>query len=205
MSGFLTPHFELSQDDEFVRVRIRLPHLRTDEGEFYVLDNEFKFYLKPYFLRLTFRNRLVEDGRERAEHDLSTSMLTVWLPKETHGQHFDDLGMLSELLRKPAPPERTRGPLIEVLSSTSAAGEGDDGMDGSGAGTSEGRSATVADSAAAEEGEEEGEEEDDGGWMAMADQALPPLSAGGASYGFNGAYSGVFAGLDDTELLLLQV
>ena len=47
----ITPHFELSQDDEFVLVRIKLPHLKADEGEFYVCDREFKFHLKPYFLR----------------------------------------------------------------------------------------------------------------------------------------------------------
>ena len=36
-SGFLTPHFTLSQDADFVIVRIRLPHLlATSEGEFYV-------------------------------------------------------------------------------------------------------------------------------------------------------------------------
>ena len=67
--SMITPHFELSQDEAFVHVRIRLPHLRAKEdGEFYVLDNEFKFFLRPYFLRLTFRQQLVEDGRERAEH-----------------------------------------------------------------------------------------------------------------------------------------
>ena len=48
MAGFITPHFELSQDTEFVRVTIRLPHLRaTSEGEFYVDGKEFKFHLRP--------------------------------------------------------------------------------------------------------------------------------------------------------------
>ena len=36
--GMLTPSFELSQDADFVLVRIRLPHLKADEGEFYVFE-----------------------------------------------------------------------------------------------------------------------------------------------------------------------
>ena len=177
----LTPHFELSQDDEFVYVRIRLPHLRAEEGEFYVLDNEFKFFLKPYFLRLTFRNRLVEDGREHCEHDLSSGILTIRLPKETTGQTFDDLNMLSELLRK---PDRTaaRRPLIEVVGSEDGAAP----MEGS---------------------DDDDFDELDPGDVEV-DQQLPMggLSLGsGAKYGFNGAHSGCFVGLDeDGELLLLR-
>ena len=117
MSGFLTPHFTLSQDDAFVHVRIRVPHLRAStEGEFYVLDREFKFFLRPYFLRLTFQQSLVEDGRERAEHDLSSGMLTVWLPKATHGERFEGLDMLTELLRRPTPKPRTLKRFNSIMS-----------------------------------------------------------------------------------------
>ena len=66
-------------------MRIRIAHLRADEGEFYVDGHEFKFYLRPYFLRLTFKQSLVEDGREEAKHDASDGMLTCRLPKATPG------------------------------------------------------------------------------------------------------------------------
>ncbi len=194
MSGFLTPSFELSQDADFVIVRIRLPHLKADEGEFYVLDREFKFHLRPYFLRLTFRHSLVEDGRERAEHDLDSGVLTVWLPKATPGEHFEGLHLLTELLRKPsATPTR---PLIEVVSSSAATDgermcvEGDAGEEGAAS-------------------DEEDDLEGDLGHLAEADQQLPPLVSEGsggavAAYGFNGAYSRIFVGLEDEELVELR-
>ena len=33
-----------TQDDEFVVVAIRVRHVRADDMDFYVLDEEFKFY-----------------------------------------------------------------------------------------------------------------------------------------------------------------
>ena len=183
MAGFITPHFELSQNGTFVIVAIRLPTLRsTEEGEFYVLDREFKFHLKPYFLRLTFRQSLVEDGRERAEHDIASGVLRVWLPKAVPGEHFAGLDMLTELLRK---PDKPRGPLIEVVGSSAS---GDGGADGSGGGG--------------------GDSGDSGDGMSgdefQVDQELPSLATCGsaAAYGFNGAYSGVFTGLAGEGLVL---
>ena len=189
----ITPHFELSQTEEFVLVRIKLPYLKADEGEFYIDGCEFKFHLKPYFLRLTFRQPLVEDDRERAEHDIDSGVLTVWLPKATAGQHFEGLDMLTELLRKPARP--ARGPLIEVIGSSEAAGsdgaggpcasEDGDGMDVND--TDDGMS-DIDEALAAE---------------AEVEQTLPSLlTAAGCAYGFDNAHSGVFAGLESDELLL---
>ena len=174
----LTPLFELSQDDDFVMVRIRIPHLRADEGEFYIEGCSFKFYLKPYFLRLTFEQPLVEDGRERAEHDMSRGTLGVWLPKANAGEHFENLSMLTELLRKPAREPAGR-PRIEVVGSEPA--EGGD--------------------AEAEDSEAEEEEVD-----AEAEQsvALEELRGASSAYGFNRSYSAAFVGLDDADVLQLK-
>ncbi|EOD36940.1 hypothetical protein EMIHUDRAFT_42339, partial [Emiliania huxleyi CCMP1516] len=184
----LTPRFDLSQDEEFVHVRLRVPHIRMDDGEFYIDGHEFKFHLKPYFLRLTFRARLCEDGREHASYDAVAGVLAVRLPKETPGQHFEDLHMLSELLRRPQPPAGRGGgaggpgasrgaPLIE---------EGDEGG-----------------------GESEGDEE---AWAEMlahdaeAEQALPtddPELRPSTAYGFNGRHAGLFRGLEAEAVLEL--
>ena len=178
----ITPHFEVSQDADFVEVRIKVPHLKMEDGEFYVDGHEFKFHLRPYFLRLTFKQELTEDGRETATHDVSTGILTVRMPKATPGEHFEDLGMLSELLRKPdRSAARSGGPLIEVLSST--------------------------EHASAEDGESvDAEAMDDAALEAEAEveQALPTTDEllGRARYGFNDAYSGVFVGLEGEEDLL---
>lgn len=184
----ITPHFEVTQDSDFVEVRIKVPHLRMEDGEFYVDGHEFKFHLRPYFLRLTFKQELTEDGRETATHDASAGILTVRVPKATPGEHFEDLGMLSELLRKPdRATARSGGPLIEVLSSTEHA-SGEDGMDDEQHGDAE-----AMDDAAIEA-------------EAEVEQALPTTDEllGRVRYGFNDAYSGVFVGLEAEEVLQLR-
>ena len=47
----LTPIFELDQDDDFVIVKIKVPHAKLDSTEVDFDDYEFKFFSKPYFLR----------------------------------------------------------------------------------------------------------------------------------------------------------
>lgn len=211
----ITPRFDLEQDDEFVLVRITLPHAKLEEGEFDIDGCQFKFHLKPYFLRqdrrplgraapplrarapaadraagptrvcraarrLTFRHALVEDGRERASYDWESRVLTVHLPKAERGLHFGGLQTLAELL---APPKRARlPPKIEVLSSTPAAGAdapAADGADGGGGG--------------GDGSEWEAEQ------SAEAAAGLDALVGARAGYGFNRAYSRVFAHVPPSE------
>ena len=176
----ITPHFEVSQDADFVTIRIRVPHVHMEDGEFYVQAHEFKFHLRPYFLRLTFRQLLTEDGREAATYDASAGVLSVRVPKATPGEHFDDLGMLSELLRKPdrsAAPKR--GPLIEVMSST----------------TAEGAEADEDDDACEDDEDDDADIDEAIAADCEVDQELPSADAllGRVRYGFNDAYSAVRA------------
>ena len=183
----ITPHFEVSQDADFVTIRIRVPHVHMEDGEFYVQDHEFKFHLRPYFLRLTFRQLLTEDGREAATYDAAAGVLSVRVPKATPGEHFDDLGMLSELLRKPDRSAPKRGPLIEVMSSTTA-----EGAEGAGD--------------ACEDDDDEDDMDEAIAADCEVDQALPSADAllGRVRYGFNDAYSAVFVGLEDEGVLQLK-
>lgn len=81
-SEMIIPIFEVKQDEEFVTVEMRVPHLKVSSFDFYIDKTTFKFYGKPYFLRLVFTKELVEDGREKASYDVSTGLLTVNLPKK---------------------------------------------------------------------------------------------------------------------------
>lgn len=47
----ITPAFELSQDPDFLTVKIRVPYARASEFDIYFEGEDFKFYAKPYFLR----------------------------------------------------------------------------------------------------------------------------------------------------------
>ena len=221
--AMLTPHFELSQDAEFVYVKIRVLQLRPDDCEVHAEGNQFRFYMRPYFLRLTFRQRLQEDGRGRAEHDPAMGLLIVQLSKENAGEHFDDLNMITELLRKRSPaiekvrrgssvyaaltiqkeaatvrnPQKVRPtgtPLIEVLSSTPTPGEGNRDSDSE---------CSVSDYDDLLDPADPVDMNELLAFEAIAEQEVPSLRIHNHvhRYGFNAAYSDVFTGLDDAELL----
>ncbi|XP_052456026.1 protein SHQ1 homolog [Carassius gibelio] len=107
----ITPAFELSQDADFLTIVIRVPYTRTSEFDIYIQGEDFKFYAKPYFLRLTLPGRIVEDGREKASFDIDKGLFTLHVPKETPGEHFEGLEMLTSLLAPKG--SRSAKPLVE--------------------------------------------------------------------------------------------
>ncbi|KAL0480087.1 hypothetical protein AKO1_007255 [Acrasis kona] len=113
----ITPSFECEQNEEFVIVKIRVPHIRISSSECYsIVDNVFHFYVKPYFLRLTFDHELSEDGTDSCKYDIESNVVIVQLPKKNKGEHFNDLNMLTKLLSggtKEIP--QVKKPLIEVI------------------------------------------------------------------------------------------
>ncbi|NWR44639.1 SHQ1 protein, partial [Regulus satrapa] len=136
----ITPAFELTQDPDFLILKIRVPYARASEFDIYLEGEDFRFYAKPYFLRqaasrffacrLTFPGRLVEDGREKTSYsaDEGIGTFTIRLPKEVPGQYFEGLDMLTSLLA----PKRSRSakPLVEEMGMTkSLSGENDEEFD----------------------------------------------------------------------------
>ncbi|EDO45342.1 predicted protein, partial [Nematostella vectensis] len=131
----LTPRFELTQDDNFVIVEIKTPYVKISDVDFFIGGREFKFFVKPYFLRLNLPGEVIEDGREGAAYDVDKGTFTVKIPKLNVGQEFPDLDMITTLLapknKLPAPA----GPMIEAASFNSdeigGGGDADDGDDSS--------------------------------------------------------------------------
>ncbi|XP_053493004.1 protein SHQ1 homolog isoform X1 [Ictalurus furcatus] len=113
----ITPAFELSQDSDFLTLVIRVPYTRTSEFDIDVDGEDFKFYAKPYFLRLTLPGRIVQDGREKASFDIDKGLFTMRVPKETSGQHFEGLHMLTSLLAPTG--SRSAQPLVEEIGACS--------------------------------------------------------------------------------------
>ena len=120
----ITPKFTVAQDEEFLTLTLHVPYLKITEMEMFIEGTQFKFYLKPYYLRLTFSHELVENGQEKAQYSVDTGDLVMKLPKATKGQHFEDLTMISKLLA--SKPAQVASGGIEVLSSE----VGEDGEDG---------------------------------------------------------------------------
>ena len=108
----ITPKFELAQNDMFVILTMHVPYIKVSDSEIYIEGTEFKFYLKPYYLRLNFSSEITEDGTEKAQYDVEKGDILVHIPKKDHGNHFEDLDMISKLL---APKKVKPIPSIEVL------------------------------------------------------------------------------------------
>ncbi|XP_043831077.1 protein SHQ1 homolog [Dromiciops gliroides] len=117
----ITPAFELSQDAESLTIAIRVPYARVSEFEVYFEGVDFKFYAKPYFLRLTLPGRIVENGEEDGSYDVDKGIFTLRMYKETPGEHFEGLNMLTSLLA--SKKSRSAKPLVEVTGSSELPGE----------------------------------------------------------------------------------
>lgn len=69
--------------------------------EYTVVDNTFRFFVHPYFLRLTFAENevFVNDGTDYAQYDIEKSIVHVHVPKREKGQIWTDLNMITRLLQ----------------------------------------------------------------------------------------------------------
>ncbi|XP_005383826.1 PREDICTED: protein SHQ1 homolog isoform X2 [Chinchilla lanigera] len=71
--------------------------------------------------QLTLPGRIVENGSEQGSYDADKGIFTIRLPKETPGQHFEGLNMLTALL---APRKsRTAKPLVEEIGASEVSKE----------------------------------------------------------------------------------
>lgn len=112
----LTPQFRCSQENNFIVVEILLSaHCKISLAEFDINGNQFTFFCRPYYLRLTFSHAIAEGKGERATYDVSKNLLTVFIPKENDGEHFADLEFPNILL---ATTKQRRGVVIEELDKT---------------------------------------------------------------------------------------
>ncbi|KAM4650969.1 protein SHQ1 homolog [Discoglossus pictus] len=121
----ITPEFKLTQEDDFLTITIKVPYAKCSETDLYIDGDDFKFYCKPYFLRLTLPGRIVEDGRQKASYDADKGSFTIRVPKETPGQSFEGLNLLTSLLAPKG--KRSAKPLIdEIGSSNGQQGDAED-------------------------------------------------------------------------------
>ena len=68
----ITPIFRISQEDGCLIIVIRLPYVKISSTEVFVDAYSFKFYLKPYYLNVNFKQALVEEEPENATYDHNT-------------------------------------------------------------------------------------------------------------------------------------
>lgn len=119
----LTPAFELRQDDDFLIIEIKAPYSKISDAEIYFHEEEFKFYSKPYYLRLHLPGKVVENGLESAKYESENGTYIIHMPKQTPGEVFTGLDLLTKLLAPAPKAASTRPPLIEVLENHAAQDE----------------------------------------------------------------------------------
>ncbi|CCD23397.1 Hsp90 cochaperone SHQ1 NDAI_0B03630 [Naumovozyma dairenensis CBS 421] len=105
----LTPKFEVTQDDEFLYITIHISNIRFNASglELIIDENLFIFHLSPYYLRLRFPEKLVDDERSNAEFKSKEESIFVKAPKLEKGTFFEDLDFPTKLLAR-------QGDLIEA-------------------------------------------------------------------------------------------
>lgn len=113
----ITPKFTIRQDDNRVYIDIKTAHIRSSgrELEFQVEGDLFVFSLSPYYLRLRFPGRLLNDEDEKViddesfksttSYDAVNCVINISICKETPGEDFPDLDLISKLLARTKNPE----------------------------------------------------------------------------------------------------
>ena len=140
----VTPRFSLRQDDGTLYIDIVVPYVRVTNMDFTVIDGvDFSFFCAPYLLKLHLPCAVLCDEDDRAaavyDPDREHGTLTVKLPKQTPGEWFPNLDLLTTLLA----PKRGRdrpavGPLIQELPTPSSASASSSTDNGAGDGNTAG-------------------------------------------------------------------
>ena len=94
----LTPRFELDQDESFLLISIYAPFTNISDTEIFIDGLDFRFFSKPYFLRLHLPNAIEETDSASAKYDADSNSFIIKAPKKIQGQFFPGLDMISELL-----------------------------------------------------------------------------------------------------------
>ena len=110
----LTPRFKIDQNDEVVTISIYAPFTQISETEVFMDGTDFRFYSKPYFLRLHFPCEIVENDSAEAKFDADTCSYVVKCPKAVKGEFFPNLDMITELC-KPKGSTAVPSSMIEEL------------------------------------------------------------------------------------------
>ena len=69
----LTPRFTLDQDETFLIITIYAPFTNLSETEIFMDETDFRFFSKPYFLRLHLPGEIEETDKASGAYDAQTS------------------------------------------------------------------------------------------------------------------------------------
>jgi len=94
----ITPRFTLTQDDEFLHIVIYAPFTNLQNTEIFMEGTDFRFFSKPYYLRLHLPGEVEEAETAGGEYQADIASFVLRCPKKVPGEHFDGLEMITQLL-----------------------------------------------------------------------------------------------------------
>jgi len=116
----LTPRFSLDQCEDHLTVKIYAPFTNVADTEVFFDEQDFRFYSRPYFLRLHLPAQVQETDDATAHYDADSKSFVVTVPKKVKGEHFPGLEMISDLLIPKGDTKLPNGPMVEVLGECNA-------------------------------------------------------------------------------------
>lgn len=119
----ITPWFKLTQDTNFLFIHIKAAYAKISEVDIFVEDNDFRFYCKPYYLRLNLPGKIIESelpNESAGIYDFDENLFKFKFEKAVPCQHFDGLDLLTKLLT-PIPVANPARVLIEEISDPACA------------------------------------------------------------------------------------
>lgn len=98
----ITPRFSITQDEEFIFLKIFISNIRFSAVglEIIIQENMIIFHLSPYYLRLRFPHELIDDERSTAQYDSKDECINVKVAKLNKNEYFEDLDLPTKLLAR---------------------------------------------------------------------------------------------------------
>ncbi|CAG8753587.1 7855_t:CDS:2, partial [Acaulospora morrowiae] len=195
----ITPAFTITQTPAFVKICIKAPYIKvtlTDNVDRILKEILQSPRVEDQTANSTYKSykfKFQDDERVKSSYDVSIGEIVIELPKETPGEEFPDLDLLTKLLA-PRKSKILEKPLIEVVGESK--GENDDHK-----GDEEEFAKELIENV---DRVQDGmlkiiEEATDFDWeMPQKIHEKEDPLATVASYGFNGCYSGYFMHLQET-------
>ncbi|XP_011559748.3 protein SHQ1 homolog [Plutella xylostella] len=110
----LTPRFKLSQDENHVFITVHAPYTNVRDTEVEVDGESLLFVSSPYFLRLQLPGKIVENEKSKGSYKADSGDFELTFDKETPGEHFENLDMITSLLA-PRDIPNINPDLVEML------------------------------------------------------------------------------------------
>lgn len=111
----ITPTFKLDQNNDYLFIQIKTPFAKLTDLDIFVFETDFRFYCKPYFLRLNLPADILENEDEDVNYDFDERMFKLKYKKKNSGEHFEGLDLLTKLLTPDCAPSKLASNLIEEI------------------------------------------------------------------------------------------